>query len=335
MKKVLVTGGTGYIASWTILKLLKKNYQVTATVRTKDKGEFLKAMLENHDANLTNFEYKIADITRPVAWKAICQGQDAVMHIASPLGGNNQNDPKLIDTAVRGTLNVLRGATHSKVKKIILTSSIAASSPENNCTDQEVDETFWTDLNNKSLNAYRKSKIIAEQTAWNFMKDYPEIPLTTIMPGAVFGPMLDKKQNGSVLIIQKILEGQLPAFNVNFEVVDVRDLADLHILALENDASNNKRINGLNENIMMKRMNEILRYKIGPAGENVKTVVVPDNLLLTIAIGVKPLRTFIPMLNRQFLHTNKFAKETLKWQPRPAEETIIDSAENIIELKLI
>lgn len=134
-------------------------------------------------------------------------GCDYVLHVASPLGADHPKDPDaLIVPARDGTLRVLRAATKAEVRRVVMTSSCAAASPSRFNEDSVTDESLWTNPEDRGLNAYRKSKTLAEQAAWQFMGDYNgPTTLTTILPGAVFGPVLSMDKPGSVQVIGRLL----------------------------------------------------------------------------------------------------------------------------------
>ncbi|MGX7418613.1 NAD-dependent epimerase/dehydratase family protein [Carnobacterium gallinarum] len=335
MTKVLVTGGTGFVASWTIKKLLEKSYEVRATIRSENKADNIKSMLTRSGAPIAGLSFAIADLNNSQGWEEAMEGIDYVLHIASPLGSTDPNESSIIETAKNGTIHVVTAALQAKVKKIVMTSSLAAATPLKKVTDKAVDETFWTDPMNPELNAYRRSKVIAEQAAWALVKTQEQTSLTTILPGAIFGPLLDKSHTGSVQFVQTLLKGGTPSAKIDFEIVDVRDLADLHILAMENDKANGQRYIAESENLSMKEIAGILHDNMGEDGKKVSLLTIP-NIVLKVAAKVNPaLGALTPMLNRKFQHTNHKAKSELSWQPKLGKETIIATGESLIEFKLI
>jgi len=334
MENVLVTGGTGYLAGWIIRKLLEKNYAVRTTVRSENKGIFVKEMLNHLGISTDNYSYVIADLSNSANWEKAMQGIDYVLHVASPLGGENHNDPALIDTAKSGVTNVINAAIKNKVKKIVMTSSEAANYPEKNNKCSNIDETFWTDLNNKALTNYMRSKVIAEKTAWELIGKQNITQLVTIMPGAILGPFMDKRNGSTDQIFQMLLKGT-PSPNVIYPVVDVRDLADLHILAMENSNADGQRFIAESEEMTMPQMAQILRQNMGEHGKKVSTIVIPDFIVGIGAVFSPAMKVLLTMLNLKYHRTNQKALSVLAWEPRSAKETVIDTANYLIENNLL
>ncbi len=190
---VLVTGGTGFLAGWTIRKLLEKGYSVRTIVRSMKKSEKVVNMLQYENVDTSALSFAVADLTKADGWAEVMKGIDYVLHVASPLGGNNHEDSTLIPIAKRGVENVFSAAIRVGVKKIVMTSSEAANYPDKKDTNPSIDETFWTDMDNKWITNYQRSKIIDEKTAWEMIGKQSHTKLATILPGAILGPYMNKK----------------------------------------------------------------------------------------------------------------------------------------------
>ena len=203
---VLVTGGNGYVAGWCIVELLKRGYIARTTIRNLSKEPAVRNSIAAA-ADTRNLTFFAADLTRDDGWEAALNGCDYVLHIASPLGINNSRDPNdLIIPARDGTLRVLRAAVAAGVKRVVMTSAANAASPSSYAEDSVTDETLWTDPNDPTLILYRRSKTLAEKAAWEFIKTVEgDTTLTTILPGAVFGPILSRDNLNSVQVIGKLL----------------------------------------------------------------------------------------------------------------------------------
>jgi nucleoside-diphosphate-sugar epimerase len=334
MNKVLVTGGSGFVAGWTIRKLLEKGYGVKTTVRSEGKGEIVKSMLQHINIDVGSFSYIIANLGNEKGWDEAMEGIDYVLHIASPLGGENHNDPKLIETAKNGAINVINAAIKAKIRKVVMTSSGAANYPEKSDTNQNVDETLWTDLNNKFITNYMRSKIHAERTAWDLVEKQSATQLATVLPGAIMGPFMDKRNGSTDQIFQMLLKGT-PSPKVVYPVVDVRDLADLHILAMESPKANGQRFIAESEEMTMLQMAKILRDNMGEYGKKVSTTMIPD-FIVNIGAKFNPaMKVLLTMINVKNHHTNKKARALLNWNPRPAKDTVIDTANYLIENNLL
>ena len=228
---VLVTGGGGYVAGWCVVELLRQGYRVRTTVRSLDREREIRDAIAGQVRGDDRLTAVIADLTRDAGWDAAMAGCDYVLHVASPLGGEAGAD--LIAPAREGTLRVLRAAAGAGVRRVVMTSAAATARPP---LDSNIvsNESVWASPDDPQFDSYRISKILAERAAWDFMAEAGATErLTTILPGAVFGPVLFKQNLGSVRIIKRLLEGRPPALpRLGFAVVDVRDLAALHVRAM-------------------------------------------------------------------------------------------------------
>ncbi|MGH8080870.1 MAG: NAD-dependent epimerase/dehydratase family protein, partial [Lysobacter sp.] len=232
---MLVTGGSGYIAAHCIAQLLQQGFEVRTTVRSANKQEGVRASIAAAGVSDARLSFHIADLTRDDGWDAAMAGCDYVLHVASPLGVEKPGaDPDAFVAPARdGTLRVLRAAVNAGVKRVVMTSAAAAARPPQGSKIVS-DETVWSDPNDASFDAYRRSKVLAERAAWEFMRSHGgATEFTTVLPAAVFGPVLSRDSWGSVTIVQRMLEGRPGALpRLGFWIVDVRDLAALHILAM-------------------------------------------------------------------------------------------------------
>jgi len=198
---VLVTGGTGFIGGWCIVELLKRGYTVRTTVRSLAREEAARLALSCTVNAGDRLSFFVADLTSDEGWEAAVAGCDYVLHVASPLGTDAPKDPNVLILPARdGALRILRAATQARVKRVVLTSSTAAASPQLHSADSLNDETVWTDPDDKNINAYRQSKVLAERAAWNFMSSRGgETTFTAILPSAVLGPVLSTENLGSAM----------------------------------------------------------------------------------------------------------------------------------------
>ncbi|PWN50492.1 NAD(P)-binding protein [Violaceomyces palustris] len=260
--KVLVTGASGYIAVWVVLQLLERGYKVRGTVRSEDKGEYLKELFKEYG---DGFEFVIAeDLEKEGAFDEAVKGVDAVLHTASPFHFNVEGDPlgKLINPAVNGTNNVLNSIHKhgDKVQRVVVTSSYAAILDSTKPVPQTFTEEDWNEsspanvekLGNRQegSDAYRASKTLAERAAWRFVKEKgTRFDLVTINPPLVLGPAIHEvhspdKLNTSVANIWNLFhgsksDGDLPGPAGCF--VDVRDVAWAHVESLSNQEAGGQR----------------------------------------------------------------------------------------------
>jgi nucleoside-diphosphate-sugar epimerase len=330
---VLVTGGTGFIAGWCIVELLQRGYAVRTTVRSLSKESSLRASIASVIDPGDRLTVYAADLTQEAGWDVAVAGCDYVLHVASPLGADFPKDPNvLIVPAREGALRVLRAATKAGVKRVVLTSSGAASSLAPNDPDGVSDETLWSDPEAKNLTAYRKSKIIAERAAWDFMKDHAGTTnLTTILPALVLGPVLTAEGLGSVQIVQRLLNGALPGIpNLGFNLVDVRDVAELHVRAMTAPAAAEQRFLASGPFLWMAEVANILRAQLGDRARKIPTRRLPDFLLRLGALLDPALKSVTPMLGHRHDVNSTKAQKVLGWTPRPVTTTLIDCAQSLI-----
>lgn len=332
MDKVLVTGGTGFLASWIIRNLLEKGYEVRTTIRSEKKISAVKDMLACEGVCTDKLSFAFADLTKEDGWDETMKGIEYVLHVASPLGGNNHEDPQLIPIAKSGVEYVIGAAIRAKVKKVVMTSSEAACYPLKTDNNQKVDETFWTDLDNKWLTNYMRSKVIAEQTAWNMIGKQNDTQLVTILPGAILGPYMGKKRSSTDQIFEMLLKGT-PSPNVIYPVVDVRDLAELHILAMENQEADGQRFIAQAEEMTMPEMAKLLKDKFPQ--RKVNTFVIPDFIIGIMARFQPQMKVLNTMIGLQYHYDNMKAGRLLQWKTRSAKETVLDTSNYLIDNKII
>src|SRR5262245_63101218 len=204
---VLVTGGTGYIAGWCIVALLRQGYAVRTTIRSPSRANALRDVIAAQVDPGDRLTTCVADLTSDAGWDEAVAGCEYVLHVASPLGTDDPRDPnELIVPARDGALRVLRASIRAGVKRVVMTSSVAAASHRIDGPDSTNDETVWTDLKAGKVNAYRQSKTIAERAAWDLMaREGGRTELTKILPRAVIGTILSKEDVGSVQVVELVL----------------------------------------------------------------------------------------------------------------------------------
>jgi len=278
--------------------------------------------------------FAVADLTGDDGWAAAVKDVDHVLHVASPLGITDDDPDALITTARDGTLRVLRAAVAAGVRRVVLTSAANAASPSSYATEGVTDETLWTDPDDPALIPYRRAKTLAERAAWDFMAEHGgPTDLTTVLPGAVFGPILSTSTIGSVDIVRRMLAGAMPGVpRIGFEIVDVRDLADVHIAAMTAPAAAGERFLATGEFTWMAQMARTLRDGLGSDAKKVRTFQIPDfTVRLAARFGDRSLREIIPALGRRNRHSTDKARQLLGWQPRPAEQAVLDCARSLLE----
>jgi dihydroflavonol-4-reductase len=329
---VLVTGGTGFIASWCIVELLKRGYTVRTTVRSLSREPAVRAAIASATDSGDLLTFFAADLTQDEGWDAAMAGCDYVLHVASPLGGGGSRDPNaLLAPARDGTLRVLRAGTKAGVKRVVMTSAAATARPRQG-SDIVSDESVWADPTDPQFDPYRQSKILAERAAWDFMAGSTGLTtFATVLPGAVFGPVLTKEKLGSVRIVQGLLEGRPAGIpRLGFFVVDVRDLAELHVRAMISAEAAGQRFLATGDFMWMKDIASTLRARLGERASKVPTRGLPDFVVRFLSLFIPQMRMLTRDLGRRNDVTSEKARRVLGFSPRPATTTVVDCAESLV-----
>ncbi|PZQ62275.1 MAG: epimerase [Phenylobacterium zucineum] len=326
---VLVTGGTGFVGGWTIVELLRRGYLVRTTVRSAEKADAVRRAVGREVEVGDRLSFAVADLTADAGWDAAVDGCESVLHIASPLGMAG-DEAGLIDAAREGTLRVLRAAVNTGAARVVATSSTAACTPAGSLS-RPIDESDWTDPDQPGLASYRRSKVLAERAAWDFMAD-KKTTLTTILPGAIFGPVLTREHLGSVGIIQRLLDGQPPALpRLAFTISDVRDLAGLHIRAMETPEAAGQRFIALRDALWYREVADVLRRSLGERAAKVPKADMPDIVAKGLALASPQMKSLLPLLGRTQKFSAEKAARVLGYAPRPAADTIADCGASLVD----
>jgi len=267
-KLVLVTGGSGFIAGHCILQLLEQGYLVRATVRSLQREPAVRSVLA--DAGMVNgnaLSFAAADLTDDAGWADALAGVDYVLHVASPVQpGHVENADELIIPARAGTLRVLRAARAAGVDRTVLTSAFHAVGWGHLHDGHAFTEADWTVIGSPDVDAYGQSKTLAERAAWDFIAaEGGSLELVTILPVAVMGPVLGNNVSGSNHLIQRLLNGDIPGFpDLYFPVVDVRDVAAAHLLAMTTkEAARQRFLLSNGPTLAMKEIGALIRERLG------------------------------------------------------------------------
>ncbi|WP_194816198.1 aldehyde reductase [Nocardia sp. XZ_19_385] len=337
--RVLVTGATGFVAGYVIGELLEHGYAVRATVRDLNATGKRAHLAEAAERIGGDLEFVAADLDRETGWEAAVSGCEAVFHVASPFPATLPDDEnELITTAVEGTLRVLRAAAASgTVRRVVLTSSIAAIAHGHADHDAVRTEADWSVV--AKCAPYQKSKTLAERAAWDYVESLPadqRFELVVVNPGMVLGPVRSAATSTSHEPIRRLLAGTDPGSpRVGWAVVDVRDLAVVHRLAREVPAAAGNRYVAAGEHVWMQDMGRVLAAEFGPRGYKVPTRALPNLLVRTIALFDKGVRLTLPMLGvREQLSSEKAHRE-LGWTMRPVRESILDTAESLVQYGVV
>lgn len=316
--KALVTGGTGFVGVHTIIQLLELGYTVNTTMRSiSRKSELTGALQQSGITDLSRLHFFEADLLSDEGWAAAIDGCHYVLHVASPFTASEPEDEnELILPAKEGTLRVLRGSRDAGVKRVVITSSFAAIGYSKDGQGHIFDEQDWTDPQ-ANIPAYIKSKTVAELAAWDFIKTQGgNLELTVINPVGIFGPVVGGISSASLdSVVAGILNGDVkesPAFTMG--VVDVRDVADIHIKAMVSPAAAGERFLATAPGVMSFADVALLIRKERPE------------------VSAK----IVDMANTDAAHyislSNRKAVEVLHWHPRSKEEAILASVDSLVRL---
>ncbi len=340
MSTVLVTGGSGFIGAHCILQLLAAGHGVRTTVRSLSREGEVRAMLQAGGAEPGDrLSFNAADLEKDAGWVQAAAGCDYVLHVASPFpAGVPKHEDEIIVPAREGTLRVLRASRLAGVKRVVLTSSFAAIGYGHPPQKAPFDETNWTDPLGKDLAPYVKSKTLAERAAWNFIAtEGGGLELSVVNPVGVFGPVLGPDLSTSVLMLKRLIDGAMPGCpRLYFGVVDVRDVADLHIRAMTHPAAKGERFLAVAGDCMsILDMARILRGCMREAGKKVPRFQLPDWLVRIAAMRDPAVKSILPELGKIKNASNGKAKRVLGWAPRSNQQSTVASAESLMRLGLV
>lgn len=340
MGKVLVTGGSGFIGSHCILQLLAAGHEVRATVRSRQREDAVRAMLQQGGADPgERLSFAEADLERDAGWPEAVAGCDYVLHVASPFPPTlPKHEDELIVPAREGALRVLRAARDAGVRRVVLTSSFAAVGYGHPQQATAFDETSWTDVAGDDVQPYAKSKTLAERAAWDFIaREGGALELSVVNPVGVFGPVLGPDYSTSILLVQRLMDGAMPGCpKLEFGVVDVRDVADLHLRAMTDPAAKGERFLAVAGDFMSIRdIALLLRRRLGPVARKVPTRQLPNWLVRLAALRDPAVKQILPELGKRKNATGAKARHVLGWSPRPNEDAVAATAESLVKLGLL
>lgn len=333
-KRALVTGGTGYIGGEVISRLLRKGWTVNTTVRNREKS--VKALYGRWAGAEDRLEVFEADLMSDDGWADAANGCTHVAHVASPFPvGVSKDEDELVVPAREGTLRALRFAHQAGIGHFVQTSSSAAIAYGHPRSKTAFDERDWTDPNAPGIQPYIKSKTVAERTAREWVAaNAPDMAFCSINPVAVLGPVASHDFAASIEFVRRFLTGEIPAIpNIGFTTVDVRDVADLHVLALEAapDTIRGERFAAAADFFWMEDMARILRDNLGAAGTKIPTRRMPDFVLKIMALFSSDIRQISGEIGKRKVVSGQHAKDVLGWTTIPGEQTIVDTANSLIQ----
>lgn len=333
--QVLITGISGFIAKHIAKSLLQAGYRVRGTVRSLASGEAVRATLRASGCDDTRLTLVEADLEDDKPWRSAAAGCRFVLHVASPFPMQQPRDREALVPAARaGTIRVLDAALDAGAERAVMTSSMVAmmyrAGRARTITVREGD---WTDPDWPLLSAYIVSKTRAERAAWEHMLSRgARNKLTVVNPGFVLGPALDNQIGTSLRVIALILKGTYPAVPASeYPVVDVRDLADLHVRALTVEPAAGRRLIAAGNTMSMPEMAAALRQELGPAARRVPTRTLPGVLVRSLALLDRSLKSVVPDIGTRPVADTGYVTDMTGVAFRPAREAVLAAGLSLIE----
>jgi dihydroflavonol-4-reductase len=334
---VLVTGGSGFLGGWCVAELLARGHMVRTTLRDPSREAELRARIGKLSPGTPaeadeRLSVIAADLQGDAGWEDAVAGCEHVLHVASPFPLVQPKDPdELIVPAREGTLRVLRGALSAGASRIVITSSVAAVGGSAKGSDRRLDESDWTDLGDAGLTPYARSKTIAERAAWDLAEGMRATDRVAVVnPGAILGPVGSAERSPSLEVVQRLLNGMPGAPRIGFNLVDVRDIADLQIRAMTDPAAGGKRFVAVRSFEWMADLARILREQLGDEAAKVPKRSIPDLMVRAMGLFDPGVRSVTGQLGRKQEYSSARAEELLGWAPRPIEESVTDCARSMI-----
>jgi nucleoside-diphosphate-sugar epimerase len=342
MARVLVTGGTGFVGAHCLVQLLAGGHETRTTVRDLKRESDVRAMLRHGGAGEVGERLKLfrADLSADAGWADAAAGCDYVLHVASPFPSTvPKNENELIEPARDGALRALRAARDAGVKRVVLTSSFAAigygAPADRTAVFTEGD---WTNLNDPTVQAYPKSKTIAERAAWDFIaREGGGLELAVVNPVLILGPVLGPDVSTSIVLVKRLMDGAMPGCpDISFGGVDVRDVADLHLRAMTDPAARGERFIATSGDFAtIRQFAQMLKNGLGPAARKVPTRQLPDWLMRVVGLFDPEVRGILPELGKRKNASNEKARRLLGWAPRSPAEAVVATARSLSELGLL
>jgi dihydroflavonol-4-reductase len=331
---VLVSGAGGFIAMHCILQLLEQGYTVRGTLRNLSREAQLRKTLAQYVDADQRLEFVRADLLKEDDWQTAVRNCDYVLHVASPFPVEApKNEDDLIIPARQGTLHVLRAAAAQAVKRVVLTSSLAAVIDGYGPGRRAFDENDWSNLDGK-IGAYSKSKTLAERAAWDFMENLGStspLELSVINPGFVLGPYLGDDSGTSGMLISKLMRHEVPGIpHIRWFMVDVRDVAAAHIAAMTTPEAAGQRFCCTAHTCWTRDVALILERHFAGRGYHIPTREFPDFAVRLVALFDKTVKLTVDSLGKEYTVSTARIEKTLRWQPHSLDKTIVTMAESMI-----
>lgn len=331
---VAVTGGSGFLASWIIVELLSRGYRVRTTVRSEAREAQARASIAGRVEAGDRLSFVRANLLEDEGWAEAVEGAAYVIHPASPMPVGEYAGTDLITPAREGARRVLEAARRSGAKRVVVTSSVEACKPGRPDATGTADT--WTDLEGAAVSDYVRAKTLAERDVWAWAAANSGTEVTTILPGFIQGPVLGADYSGSVELIAMLLSGKLRmAPRLGFCMIDVRDLADLHVRAMLSPAAAGRRFVATSDFLWVEEVARILREAFPERAGRLPSGTAPDLVIKAAALVSPPMREMLPNLGKRTDFDTTPALQLLGWKPRPSREAMIDGAASLIGRGLV
>ena len=331
-KKVLLTGISGYIGNHCAVELLKNGYSVRGSLRNISKSEKIINAIKKEVDPKDNLEFCELNLLNDKGWDDAAKGCDFVMHVASPfINVEPKDENEYIRPAVNGTMRALKAAKSAGIKRVVLTSSMV-SMLGNADKSIDIDSGTWTNIKGKNISAYSRSKTLAEQAAWNFIKDQTDntkMELAVVNPGPVFGPSLSGDLSGaSMSMFTQMVQGKMPMVpQASINMSDVRDIAKIHVLALENKEASGKRFIVTTEKPYA--FQDVAKILKSNGYDKVSTKLAPNFLLKFMSNFNREAKSMKSFIGNTYNGNISSTMKTFNWKPIAFEKTVLDTAKSI------
>lgn len=329
--RVLVTGASGYIAMHCIHHLLEQGYRVRGTLRSLDKADRVRSAFTDVLTSDEQLAFVAANLLSDDGWADAVRGCDYVLHVASPISSPGKDEEAFIRPAVDGTRRVLAAAHAEGVRRVVVTSSVAAIANYSTFTPGTVwDESHWSDP--AVSDPYSKSKHYAEKAAWEFVAENPGFEVATINPAFVIGPLFDARASESLRVVSALLKREYPAMpRLGFNIVDVRDVAAAHVLAMTNPDAVGKRFILSNGFIWAQNLAKLLNKHFAAEGYKAPTATLPDVVFRVIGLFDPTAKAMTPLIGKEAAYSNEQVRTVLGLELRPIEQSIVDTGRSLID----
>jgi dihydroflavonol-4-reductase len=333
---VLVTGGSGFLGGWCLAELLQRGYRARTTVRSLAREAEVRANVGSRVAVGDRLSVLAADLTKDEGWAEAIEGCDYVLHVASPFPPAQPKNPdELIVPAREGTIRVLRASLAAGVKRVVVTSSVAAvrhAASEEDQRGRVLTEADWSDPDNPHVTPYTRSKTIAELAAWEYMRAQgAQERLVTVQPGAIVGPVLGDDRSYSLQAVERMLTGRMPGVpRLGFCFIDVRDVAALQLGAMSAPDAGGQRLLAAGTFLWLSEVAAILREQLGADANKVPRRGVPNFVVRALSLFDPELRSVVGDLGKHTTFSMENAEQRVGWTPRPVQETIVACARSLL-----